>query len=176
MRGMDAPAFPFLHHDFGIEILDIDLQEQLSESAWQSLRDALAQHALLVLRKQKLSHEAMELAALRFGARHGEIQRVETRGPSEHQEWHSALAQNGGRVIATVLCAREAPPQDGGMEFASMRVGQLKDIATQPERIYHHDFRPDDVLIWNNTALMHRACALRAGERRLLEVVSVLAA
>jgi taurine dioxygenase len=239
MRGMDAPAFPYLHRDFGIEILDIDLQEQLPESAWQTLRDALAKHALLVLRKQKLTSEAMQHAMLHFGARLGELQRVETRGPSEHQDWHSAVAYDGSPSIATMLCAREAPPQDGGIEFASTRtayaalsmpeqqkisrlkgthvfrknpeqsvshpivvthpqtqqqslfignhltaltgtpaaeservIRHLMNVATQAERIYHHDFRPDDVLVWDNTALMHRASALRAGERRVLEIVS----
>ena len=237
---MDAPAFPYLHRDFGVEILDVDLQEQLPESTWQSLREALAKHALLVLRKQKLTHEAMQQAALRFAARHGELQRVETRGPSEHQDWHSTLAYDRGPSIATLLCAREAPPQDGGIEFSSTRaayaalspseqqklarlkgshvfrcnpeetvthplvvthpesneqslcigshltgvtgvpaaeserlVRQLMELATQAERIYHHDFRPDDVLVWDNNALMHRACALRAGERRVLEILPV---
>lgn len=242
MRGMTAPAFPYLHQDFGIEILDIDLQDAQSDAVWSSLRDSLARHALLVLRKQKLTHEAMQRAALRFGSRHGVVQRVETRGPSENQEWHCTEALEGAPAIATVLCAREAPPQDGGMEFVSTRaafaalcaaeqqkllratgshvfraepervctyplvvthphteqrslfigahlvriagiaaaeserlVRQLVEGATQPERIYHHDFRPDDVLIWENASLMHRACALRPGEKRVVEEISVYA-
>lgn len=243
MRGMNAPAFPYLHDDFGIEILEIDLQDDLPETAWQSLREALATHALLVLRKQKLTHEAMQRAVLHFGARHAEVQRVETRGPSENQDWHSTVAYDRGPAVATLLCAREAPPQDGGIEFVSTRaayaslpaseqqklsrlegshlfaanadriithplvvtdartqqhslfigahltgiggvsakeserlIRQLMACATKPERIYHHDFRPDDVLIWDNAALMHRACGLRAGERRVVEILSAYAA
>jgi alpha-ketoglutarate-dependent taurine dioxygenase len=183
--GMTAPAFPYLHHDFGVEILDIDLQDDQSEAAWQSLRDALAQHSLLVLRKQKLTREAMQRAALAFGAWHGEVQRLETRGPSERQEWHCTTGDDASPAVATVLCAREAPTQDGGMDFFSTHApssAQGKEIPRgarpealeiEPERVYHHDFRPDDVLIWDNAALMHRACGLRPGERRVLEEISV---
>lgn len=45
--------------------------------------------------------------------------------------------------------------------------------ATAPERVYRHDFGADDVLLWDNAALMHRACALMPGERRAIEEVSI---
>jgi alpha-ketoglutarate-dependent taurine dioxygenase len=49
-------------------------------------------------------------------------------------------------------------------------VGQLHDVATDPTGVYSHRWRRDDIVIWNNSGLMHRG--LRSdGYRRLERVV-----
>ena len=52
-------------------------------------------------------------------------------------------------------------------------VAALIAAATSTPRVYRHDFEAGDVLIWDNWSLMHRACALREGERRVVEEVAV---
>ena len=52
-------------------------------------------------------------------------------------------------------------------------IAALMAAATSAERVYRHDFDAGDVLIWDNRALMHRACALRESERRVVEEVAV---
>ena len=49
----------------------------------------------------------------------------------------------------------------------------LLERASVPERVYRHDFEPGDVLLWDNWALMHRACALAPGEKRIVEEVAI---
>jgi alpha-ketoglutarate-dependent taurine dioxygenase len=34
----------------------------------------------------------------------------------------------------------------------------LTDFAVQPPRVYHHHWTPGDAVVWDNRALMHRAC------------------
>jgi alpha-ketoglutarate-dependent taurine dioxygenase len=35
---------------------------------------------------------------------------------------------------------------------------ELADFACQPPRVYHHSWTPGDAVVWDNRALMHRAC------------------
>jgi alpha-ketoglutarate-dependent taurine dioxygenase len=35
---------------------------------------------------------------------------------------------------------------------------RLGDFAVQPPRAYHHKWTPGDAVVWDNRALMHRAC------------------
>jgi alpha-ketoglutarate-dependent taurine dioxygenase len=35
---------------------------------------------------------------------------------------------------------------------------ELADFACQPPRVYHHRWTPGDAVVWDNRALMHRAC------------------
>jgi taurine dioxygenase len=52
-------------------------------------------------------------------------------------------------------------------------IAALMAAATSADRVYRHDFEAGDVLIWDNASLMHRACALREGERRVVEEVAI---
>ena len=35
---------------------------------------------------------------------------------------------------------------------------ELAEFAVQPPRVYHHSWTPGDAVVWDNRALMHRAC------------------
>lgn len=46
---------------------------------------------------------------------------------------------------------------------------ELTEIATRPDRIYRHHWSPDDAIIWDNRATMHRATPYdEVGDRRLM--------
>jgi alpha-ketoglutarate-dependent taurine dioxygenase len=47
-----------------------------------------------------------------------------------------------------------------GLEAAESErlLDELGDFACQPPRVYHHRWTPGDAVVWDNRALMHRAC------------------
>jgi alpha-ketoglutarate-dependent taurine dioxygenase len=45
---------------------------------------------------------------------------------------------------------------------------KLRDWATQPQFVYHHEWRMGDLLIWDNTGAMHRVLPYPADSGRLL--------
>lgn len=45
---------------------------------------------------------------------------------------------------------------------------RLREWATQPRYVYRHEWRPGDLVIWNNTGTMHRAIAYPADSGRLM--------
>ncbi len=45
---------------------------------------------------------------------------------------------------------------------------ELADFATRPPRVYHHDWRPGDVVLWDNRRLMHRATPWDYTQRRIM--------
>jgi len=53
----------------------------------------------------------------------------------------------------------EGRTRDGGGEGDKGRalIERLLDICTQPEVVYRHQWRPGDVLVWDNRTMLHRA-------------------
>lgn len=47
-------------------------------------------------------------------------------------------------------------------------VDEVSDFATQPQFVYSHRWRPGDLVIWDNAAVMHRGTAYDERERRLM--------
>ena len=47
-------------------------------------------------------------------------------------------------------------------------LGELLEWATQPEFLYHHDWRVGDLVMWDNTSTMHSRDAFSPTERRML--------
>jgi alpha-ketoglutarate-dependent 2,4-dichlorophenoxyacetate dioxygenase len=50
---------------------------------------------------------------------------------------------------------------------------QLLAFAVQPRFVYRHDWRPDDLLIWDNRAVLHRGRPADPGHRRILHRCTV---
>ena len=48
-------------------------------------------------------------------------------------------------------------------------LGELLEWATQPELLYHHDWRVGDLVMWDNTSTMHSRDAFSPTERRMLK-------
>jgi alpha-ketoglutarate-dependent taurine dioxygenase len=58
-----------------------------------------------------------------------------------------------------LMVGRHAHAIPGLAPEASERLlDDLADFACQPPRIYHHSWTPGDAVVWDNRALMHRAC------------------
>jgi alpha-ketoglutarate-dependent taurine dioxygenase len=47
-------------------------------------------------------------------------------------------------------------------------LADLVDFAVQPPRVYHHHWAPGDTVVWDNRALMHRACPWDMTQRRVM--------
>jgi len=45
---------------------------------------------------------------------------------------------------------------------------ELIDFACQPPRVYHHDWRPGDVVIWDNRCLLHQATPFDMTQPRVM--------
>jgi len=45
---------------------------------------------------------------------------------------------------------------------------ELIDFACQPPRVYHHDWRPGDVVIWDNRCLLHQATPFAMTQPRVM--------
>ena len=58
-----------------------------------------------------------------------------------------------------LMVGRHAHAIPGLAPEASERLlDDLADFACQPPRVYHHSWTPGDAVVWDNRALMHRAC------------------
>jgi alpha-ketoglutarate-dependent taurine dioxygenase len=53
------------------------------------------------------------------------------------------------------------------VESADLLV-RLRDWATQPQFVYHHEWHVGDMVMWDNTATLHRARAYELNSGRLM--------
>lgn len=69
----------------------------------------------------------------------------------------------------SLLIGRHAHDIPGLSAEQSMALLQeLIDFACQPPRIYHHDWRPGDVVIWDNRCLLHQATPFDMTQPRIM--------
>jgi alpha-ketoglutarate-dependent taurine dioxygenase len=69
----------------------------------------------------------------------------------------------------SLLIGRHAHDIPGLTEEESARLLQeLIDFAAQPPRLYHHDWRPGDVVIWDNRCLLHQATPFDMTQPRVM--------
>lgn len=139
-----------LHPDFGVEIEGLDLDFCASDegaSAFARVRELFERHSLLLLREQHIDDERQ----LRFSRRFGPLERTKTGTlgtgsnlviltnldtndevvpPTDkqwleglgNQLWHSDSSFKPVPALASLLHAREIPPEGGETEFVSMRI------------------------------------------------------
>ncbi len=68
-----------------------------------------------------------------------------------------------------LMVGRHAHAIPGLSESESERLLQeLGDFAVQPPRAYHHHWTPGDAVVWDNRALMHRACPWDMAKPRVM--------
>jgi alpha-ketoglutarate-dependent taurine dioxygenase len=53
-------------------------------------------------------------------------------------------------------------------EASDQLLQELIDFACQPPRLYHHDWRPGDVVIWDNRCLLHQATPFDMTQPRVM--------
>jgi len=69
----------------------------------------------------------------------------------------------------TLAIGRHAFGIPGLAEDESERLlAELGEFASQPPRVYHHRWRPGEVVVWDNRCLMHRACPWDMREPRIM--------
>jgi taurine dioxygenase len=72
--------------------------------------------------------------------------------------WHPLLRRHPGTGrIALFLSTPERCVAMEGAEPGAPDIATLYDRATAPDVVYRHDWRPGDILIWDNRCTMHRA-------------------
>ncbi len=63
--------------------------------------------------------------------------------------------ETGRKSLLIGRHAHDIPGLDAAASESLLR--ELADVACQPPRIYHHDWAPGDVVVWDNRCLMHQA-------------------
>jgi alpha-ketoglutarate-dependent 2,4-dichlorophenoxyacetate dioxygenase len=254
-----------LHPRFGVEIRGVDVR-RVDEATFAEIARAFEDHSVLLFREQRIGDEEQVAFSERFGPLETSIRTVVSqarylpqisnlanvdaedrlipRGDTRNlfnagnQMWHSDSSFKRVPALASLLSAREVPPQGGETEFASTRVAyeQLPDgmrqliddkvaihsfvysrgliadgllppdhaaqvppvpqalvranpvhgrkaffvgshaceivgmptaearrvlrellgLATRPERVYTHRWRPGDLVMWDNRCVLHR--------------------
>lgn len=134
---------------FAAEVTGVDLSAPLDDDLFAQIRDAFNEHAVLVLPDQKLDDEQQIAFSLRFGpletsvrkdrkrratrpeiseiANVDELGRLVDAGDERaiynagNQLWHSDSSFKRVPAMASLLSARELPPEGSETEFADMR-------------------------------------------------------
>jgi taurine dioxygenase len=78
----------------------------------------------------------------------------------EHEAWHPVVRPHpltGRPGLYLTTPARCAAVSDLSPEESEDVVARLFDHSTRPENVYAHDWRPGDVVLWDNARVLHRA-------------------
>jgi alpha-ketoglutarate-dependent 2,4-dichlorophenoxyacetate dioxygenase len=260
-----APETIPLHPRFGVEVRGVDVR-RVDEATFAEIARAFEDYSVLLFRGQRIGDEEQIAFSQRFGPLETSIRTVVShvrflpqisnlanvdaedrlipRGDTRNlfnagnQMWHSDSSFKRVPALASLLSAREVPPEGGETEFASTRVGydqlpdamrqvldgkvaihsfvysrgliadgllppdhaaqvppvpqalvranpmhgrkaffvgshaceivgmptaeartllhELLDLATRPERVYTHRWRPGDLVMWDNRCVLHR--------------------
>jgi alpha-ketoglutarate-dependent 2,4-dichlorophenoxyacetate dioxygenase len=138
-----------LHPLFVAEVGGIDLTEPIDDKTFAQILDAFNEHSVLIFHDQPLTDEEQIVFSRRFGpleqttksiARNERVAReiadlsnVDPEGRmippedrrmlyhSANQLWHSDSSFKKVPALASLLSAREVPPEGGETEFASLR-------------------------------------------------------
>ena len=138
-----------LHARLGVEILGVDVT-RLTEAVFDDIAEAFDEHSVLLFRDQRLDDAAQIAFSRRFGPLETTIRSINTQArtlpeianlanvdaedrliPSGdkrnlfnagNQMWHTDSSFKRVPATASLLSAREVPPEGGETEFASMRV------------------------------------------------------
>jgi len=250
---------------FGVELVGVDVRK-VDDAMFAEIVAAFEEHSVLLFRGQQIGDEEQIAFTRRFGPLETTIRTINSvakvapeisylanvdaedqlipRGDKRNlfnagnQMWHSDSSFKRVPAHASLLAAREVPPEGGETEFASMRVGyerlpeatkqflegkvaihsfvysrglvsdglmppdhaaqvppvpqalvranprhgrkaffvgshaceivgmptdearallrQLLDLATEPEVVYTHRWRPGDLVMWDNRCVLHR--------------------
>ena len=142
-----------LHPLFGVEALGIDVT-RLDEAAFEEVVALFEEHSVLLFRGQTLSDEAQIGFSRRFGPLETTIRSIASQAATPihvanlsnvdaegrliptgdkrnlynagNQMWHTDSSFKKVPAHASLLSAREVPPEGGETQFASMRVAYAR--------------------------------------------------
>lgn len=131
-----------LGEHLGSEALGVDLSKPLDDRTFAFIRQAFAEHPVLVFRDQNLDAGALAAFGRRFGvprmhalvkyrhAEHPEVSwltnveedgRVDWYGVKRATDWHTDSTYEDEAPVLAILHAKEVPSAKGGTMFADMR-------------------------------------------------------
>jgi len=138
-----------LHPRFGVEVVDVDVT-RVDEATFAEVVAAFEEHSVLLFRGQSLTDEAQVAFSRRFGPLEVTIRSIASRAETPphianlsnvdgenrliptgdkrnlfnagNQMWHTDSSFKKVPAHASLLSAREVPPEGGETQFASMRV------------------------------------------------------
>ncbi len=138
-----------LHPRFGVEVLDVDVT-RLDDATFAEVVDLFEEHSVLLFRKQTLTDESQIAFSRRFGPLETTIRSIASQAATPihvanlsnvdaedrlipsgdkrslynagNQMWHTDSSFKKVPAHASLLSAREVPPEGGETQFASMRV------------------------------------------------------
>jgi alpha-ketoglutarate-dependent 2,4-dichlorophenoxyacetate dioxygenase len=138
-----------LHPLFGVEVIDVDVT-RLDEVAFADIVALFEEHSVLVFRGQSLTDESQVAFSRRFGPLETTIRSIASQAETPihianlsnvdaedrliptgdkrnlynagNQMWHTDSSFKTVPAHASLLSAREVPPEGGETQFASMRV------------------------------------------------------
>jgi len=139
-----------LHPQFGVEVVGIDVKA-VDEAGFAELVAAFNEHSVLLFRGQSLTDEEQVAFSRRFGPLEVTIRSIASQAATPphisnlsnvdaedrlipagdkrnlfnagNQMWHTDSSFKKVPALASLLSAREVPPEGGETQFASMRVG-----------------------------------------------------
>ena len=138
-----------VHAHLGAQVLGVDLSGSVDDRTFGQILDAFNEHAVLVFHDQRLTDEAQIAFSRRFGPleislrkdrpRHvsrpevSDISNIDAQGrmvdPADERAvynagnrlWHSDSSFKRVPAMASLLSAREVPPEGGETEYADLR-------------------------------------------------------
>jgi len=138
-----------LHPRFGVEVLGVDVR-RVDDGTFDEIAAAFDEHSVLLFRGQRLSDQEQIAFSERFGPLESTIRSIASqpgtpplisnlsnvdaedrlipRGDKRslyhagNRMWHSDSSFKRIPALASLLSAREVPPEGGETEYASMRV------------------------------------------------------
>jgi alpha-ketoglutarate-dependent 2,4-dichlorophenoxyacetate dioxygenase len=138
-----------LHPRFGVEVVGVDVT-RVDEATFAEVVAAFEEHSVLLFRGQSLTDEAQVAFSRRFGPLEVTIRSIASRAETPphianlsnvdgenrliptgdkrnlfnagNQMWHTDSSFKKVPAHASLLSAREVPPEGGETQFASMRV------------------------------------------------------
>ena len=137
-----------LHPDFGVEILDLDVSQPVSDARFAEIEMVAEQYSVVLFRHQSLDDESQLAFSRRFGeleyghvayGRNGSIEHIghignvdakDSQLPSTHKDvvfstgnemWHSDSSFREVPARFSISYAYEVTPEGGELEFVSTR-------------------------------------------------------
>lgn len=119
----------------GAEVSGVDLAQPLSDEAFDTLNNALAEHVVLFFRDQEMTPEQHKTLGRRFGELHihptfprlveghPEVMEIYADENSTYiagEEWHSDVSCDEEPPLGTILRMIEVPPSGGDTLFSNM--------------------------------------------------------
>lgn len=133
--------------------------------AWRELPDALRARVQSAVFRHRYAHSRAKISP--------ELATAERYTRWTEQAWRAVWRNpvNGKEAlyIASHVCAVEGLDEPSGQAL----VDELMTFVTRPGRVYTHEWRPGDVLIWDERATVHRGLPWPYAEERTLASICV---